>query len=120
MRIRFIERGAIKLKHRLPKADPFPSTECSKTLCPLCKKTPFSEPNRFGKFWTKCKTLSVGYRIIGQNCQNAGKLSTYEGETGRPSRVRLIEHINGLRKKEFRKYSTITSYVTSPLRTTKI
>ena len=99
MRIKFIERGAIKLKHRLSKADPFPSAECSKSLCPLCKKTPFSEPNRPGKFWTKCNTLSVGYRIICKNCQASGKLSSYEGETGRPGRVRLIEHVNGLRKK---------------------
>ena len=60
------------------------------------KVPPFSEPE---KIWTKCSTLSVGYRIICKNCQNSGKLSSYEGETGRPGRVRLIEHVNGLRKK---------------------
>ena len=100
MRIKFFERGAIILKHILSEADPFPSAECNNFVsCILCKKTPFSEPNRPGKCWSKCNTLSVGFRIICKNCQNAGKLTSYEGETGRPDCFRLIENVNGLRKK---------------------
>ena len=33
------------------------------------------------------------------NCKDQGKLSSYEGETGRPAKVRFIEHIKKLNKK---------------------
>ena len=100
MRIKFIEQAGTKLKNRLVRADPFPSKECHKSLCPICKTTPYSKVDRKGIFWTNCTTKNVGYRIICQNCAANQKISSYEGETGRPIRVRLIEHLNGLRKQD--------------------
>ena len=42
---------------------------------------------------------NFGYRIICKNCQKSNKVSSYEGETGRPARVRLNEHLAGLKNK---------------------
>ena len=61
--------------------------------------TEYSTPAERGTFWTKCTTKSVGYRIICRNCQKSNKVSSYEGETGRPARVRLNEHLAGLKNK---------------------
>ena len=99
LRIKFVEQGGVKLKNKLVRADPFPSAECGKLKCPVCKMTEFSTPAERGTFWTKCTTKSVGYRIICKNCQKSSKLASYEGETGRPARVRLGEHFAGLKNK---------------------
>ena len=45
-----------------------------------------------------CSTESVGYRIVCLTCKQQGKLATYEGETGRPAKVRFSEHIKNLQK----------------------
>ena len=83
----------------LVKSDPFPTQECATKLCPVCKKTPYSEPGDLKPFRTKCNTENVGYRISCQNCKLEGKLSKYEGETGRPVRVRFKEHLSAIKRK---------------------
>ena len=99
LKIRFIEQGGVKVKNLLVKANPFPTADCIDSLCPICKKTCVSDPGNKPTFRTPCSTEGVGYRIICMNCKDQGKLSSYEGETGRPAKVRFIEHIKKLNKK---------------------
>ena len=99
LKIRFMEQGGVKVKNLLVKANPFPTTDCFDALCPMCKKTCVSEPGDKPTYRTPCSTEGVGYRIVCMNCKEQGKLSTYEGETGRPAKVRFIEHIKNLKKK---------------------
>ena len=99
LKIRFIEQGGVKVKNLLVKANPFPTTDCIDALCPICKKTSVSDPGNKATYRTPCSTEGVGYRIVCMNCKEKGKLSTYEGETGRPAKVRFIEHIKKLNKK---------------------
>ena len=99
LKIRFIEQGSVKIKNLLVKANPFPTADCIDALCPICKKTSVSEPGDKPIFRAPCSTEGVGYRIVCINCKEQGKLSSYEGETGRPAKVRFIEHIKKLNKK---------------------
>ena len=99
LKIRFVEQGGIKVKNLLAKANPFPTADCLDVLCPICKRTSVSEPGDKPTYRTPCSTEGVGYRIVCLNCKEQGKLSTYEGETGRPAKVRFIEHIKNLNKK---------------------
>ena len=43
--------------------------------------------------------MGVGYSVICVNCENLGRKASYEGETGRPARVRFVEHISELERK---------------------
>ena len=99
LKIRFIEQGSVKIKNLLVKANPFPTADCTDAICPICKKTSVSDPGDKPTFRAPCSTEGVGYRIVCMNCREQGKLSSYEGETGRPAKVRFIEHIKMLNKK---------------------
>ena len=48
LRIKFVEQGGVKLKNKLVRTDPFPSAECGKVRCPICKMTEYSKEVPFG------------------------------------------------------------------------
>ena len=98
MRIKFIESGEVKIKNILSKKDPFPTQECQSKLCPLCKDTLYSVKGKLEDYRIPCDTPSVGYRIVCLNCAKIGKKASYEGETGRPCKVRFKEHLADIRK----------------------
>ena len=50
LRVKFVEQGGVKLKNKLVRADPFPSAECGKIRCPICKMTEYSTPTERGTF----------------------------------------------------------------------
>ena len=95
-KIKFMEQGGSKVKHLLVRQNPFPTSDCNDAICPLCKKTCVSETSDKPAFRVPCSTESVGYRIVCLNCKKIGKLAAYEGETGRPAKVRFSEHIKKL------------------------
>ena len=97
-RIKVVEGKGTKLKDFLIKKNPFGTQECQKQFCPLCKKTPHSDPGSLHKNRTPCETANVGYSIICLNCKAKNILTTYEGETGRLASVRTSEHIMDLNK----------------------
>ena len=97
-RIKFIEQGGSKIKNLLVKQNPFPTSDCHDAICPICKKTSVSETGDKPTYRVPCSTESVGYRIVCLTCKQQGKLATYEGETGRPAKVRFSEHIRDLQK----------------------
>ena len=97
-KIKFIEKGSAKIKNLLVKQNPFPTSDCHDPICPLCKKTSVSETGDKAVYRVPCSTESVGYRIVCIDCKNNGKLATYEGETGRPVKVRFSEHIKKLKQ----------------------
>ena len=43
--------------------------------------------------------MSVGYSVICVNCEKLGRKASYEGETGRPAKVRFSEHVSELDRK---------------------
>ena len=64
------------------------------------KKNPdFSDPGTKKKFRVHCQTEEVGYRVVCLNCKKSGKFASYEGETGRPAKIRFKEHVRGLKSK---------------------
>ena len=93
MKIKIIESGGTKLKDQLMKKNPFKTEDCHRSLCPICKLTPISDPGQKKPFRTHCATMGVGYRIACQNCAKSQKFVSYEGESGRPARVRFMEHV---------------------------
>ena len=93
MKIKIIESGGAKLKDQLMKKNPFKTEDCHRPLCPICKLTPISNPGQKKPFRKHCSTMGVGYRIVCQNCAKSEKVVSYEGESGRPARVRFIEHV---------------------------
>ena len=97
-RIKVVEGKGTKLKDFLIRKNPFGTQECQKQFCPLCKKTPHSDPGSLHKNRTPCETANVGYSIICLNCKAKNILTTYEGETGRLACVRTSEHIMDLNK----------------------
>ena len=97
-RIKVVEGKGAKLKDFLIRKNPFGTQECQKMLCPLCKKTPHSDPGSLHRNRTPCETASVGYSVICLNCRANNILTTYEGETGRLANVRTSEHILDLEK----------------------
>ena len=97
-KIKFIEKGGSKIKNLLVRQDPFPTSDCQDAICPICKKTSVSETGDKPTYRVPCSTESVGYRIVCLTCKGQGKLASYEGETGRPAKVRFSEHIKDLKK----------------------
>ena len=91
MSIRIIEKGGVKVKSLLTKADPFPNNEkCDVKFCPFCDPFPQLQvdPNQ------DCKSHNVGYSISCDSCD-----MKYEGETHRKIGVRGSEHVKDLKKK---------------------
>ena len=93
MRIKIVEKGGVKLKNLVVKNNPFKTEECLNKRCPVCKITPVTDPTDKSPFRVSCRTPGVVYEFICQKCLEAGKISKYIGETGRPINARGIEHV---------------------------
>ena len=98
IRIKILESGGLKVKNILCRNDPFPTKTCETQICPLCHDTPYSKVGDLKPFRTHCLTPGVGYRVECGNCKRVGIKASYEGETGRPVKVRLAEHITDLHR----------------------
>ena len=72
------------------KSEPLRKKECVRIDCFCC-----SRGNPGG-----CERNSSGYRIVCCTCESEGKLSHYEGETGRNPYSRVVEHISDLKNKK--------------------
>ena len=59
----------------------------------------FSETGPKSEFRVGCSTPNVGYRIVCLNCQKLGLKAAYEGETGKPVKVRFKRHLDDLKRK---------------------
>ena len=73
------------------KPDPLRKLGCNREECLPCKSA--------DKSGGDCEKNSVTYKITCQTCLQAGRITTYEGETGRNAFTRGIEHQQGLRQK---------------------
>ena len=71
------------------KAEPLRVVGCDRDECFPC--TGDSEKKR------DCEKNYVGYRITCLTCQLAGRLTTYDGESGRNGYARGLEHLQGLK-----------------------
>ena len=78
------------------KAEPLRKVGCRRQECFPCQTD--GESGRQGD----CERNSVGYRITCETCQEAGKLTTYEGESGRNGYARGLEHLQGLQTKSIK------------------
>ena len=94
LKIKVVEQGGVRIKSLLSKADPFPTQDCISERCPVCRTTAFTELGKKSQFRTPCSAMGVGYSVTCVNCEKLGRKSSYEGETGRPARVRFAEHIS--------------------------
>ena len=92
-RIKFVEKGGIKIENILVKKDPFVKEKCSQKLCPICK-------NESENISILCNSNNAGYRWTCVTCQNRGKVKVYEGETSRSARLRGIEHVKSYNGKK--------------------
>ena len=93
MRIKIVEKGGIKIKNLLVKADPFPKAICASEKCPFCQAQPQLSVKTRKNF--TCTTPNVGYSIQCLHCN-----ATYEGETARIARSRAQEHLNDLKQEK--------------------
>ena len=59
----------------------------------VCKDTLYSETGPKSQFRVGCSTPNVGYRVVCLNCQKLGLKAAYEGETGKPVKVRFKRHL---------------------------
>ena len=73
------------MKH-VAKAEPLRSKGCGRAECFPCSTG-----------WGKCEKNGAGSRIVCLTCQEAGKCTVYEGETGRNGFTRGSEHLDALR-----------------------
>ena len=89
LRVTVRERAGVSLKHDA-KAEPLRNNSCGRHDCLCCSK---GKPG-------KCEQNSVGYRIKCESCQGAGKFVHYEGETGRSTYSRGLEHQKDIRYKD--------------------
>ena len=88
IRVSVVTRAGQSVR-RDAKAEPLKVVGCEREECFPC--TGDSERKR------DCERNSVGYRITCLTCQQAGKLTTYDGESGRNGYARGLEHMQGLR-----------------------
>ena len=92
-RIKFVEKGGVKIEQMLTNKNPFENKRCSDKWCPLCK-------GDYGEIKIPCNTNNAGYRWICKTCEKDKKVAkVYEGETSRSIRIRTMEHIAGYRNK---------------------
>ena len=85
MRVAVLERAGDSVKH-IAKAEPLRIQSCGRNECFPCQSG-----------GGKCEKNGTGYRIVCLTCQAAGKVSEYEGETGRNGYTRGAEHLSALR-----------------------
>ena len=97
-RIKFEERGGIKMKDILGAKNPFKKSKCIQKTCPLCSA---SEYIQVSPEETKipCNSNNVGYKWQCVTCQERNITKVYEGETGRSARIRGAEHLKEYEKK---------------------
>ena len=99
IKIKILETAGTKVNNLISRKDPFPTNDCISPHCPLCKDTMFSETGPKSEFRVGCSTPNVGYRIVCLNCQKLGLKAAYEGETGKPVKVRFKRHLDDLKRK---------------------
>ena len=97
-RIKFEERGGIKIKDILGAKNPFMKSKCILKTCPLCSGSEYiqvspDEPK------IPCNSNNVGYKWQCVTCQERNITKVYEGETGRSARIRGAEHLKEYEKK---------------------
>ena len=79
------------------KAEPLREVGCQREECFPCQGA--------GEWDHKkgdCERNSVGYIIVCVTCQEAGRVTTYEGESGRNGYARGLEHLQGLRTRSIK------------------
>ena len=85
-RIKIVERTGSTIKSMLSKKAPWPSSRCqAEEECFYCMTSPQGKGS--------CRNTGVGYRIICTLCTEEGRVSSYEGETGRNLKVRGSKHL---------------------------
>ena len=82
-RIKFIEKGGVKLINKITVTDPF-RENCTEKDCLACRNS--------SKKFTNCRKNNVGYSIFCKNCTKEKRTKVYEGETGRNMYNRSKEH----------------------------
>ena len=85
-----VQRAGISVKADA-KPEPLRKPGCEREDCMICK----SQDKKKGD----CQKNSVTYKITCNTCLQAGRVTTYEGETGRNAFVRGLEHQQDLRRK---------------------
>ena len=93
IRVSVVTRAGQSVR-RDAKAEPLRVVGCEREECFPC--TGDSERKH------DCERNSVGYRITCLTCQQAGKLTTYDGESGRNGYARGLEHMQGLRTRSYK------------------
>ena len=89
-RIRFIERGGVKIKDMVCRSNPWENQDCQREDCPICQGAE-GEGNQMGK----CRTEGIVYRISCIECKNNDIKSCYIGESSRSGYCRIKEHKAG-------------------------
>ena len=107
-RIKFVEKGGVKVKQILTNKYPFKNEKCKEKWCPLCK-------GDYGDFKIACNSKNAGYRWICKTCEKTKKeIKAYEGESSRSIRIRSKEHVAGYRNKQLNnflyKHKTLEHY----------
>ena len=109
-RVKFVEKGGLKMKDILCIKNPFKGSKCEEKKCPMCNNSKYVEGNpEDNKF--PCNSNNVGYRWRCLKCKERDITKIYEGETGRSARIRGSEHVNDLLKK--RKNSVLFKHISS-------
>ena len=85
MRVAVSERAGDAIKH-VAKAEPLKKKGCNNEECFPCSTG-----------GGQCRKNGAGYRIRCETCHRAGILTLYEGETGRNSFTRGLEHKSAIR-----------------------
>ena len=85
MRVAVLERAGDSVKH-IAKSEPLRIQSCGRNECFPCQSG-----------GGKCEKNGTGYKIVCLTCQSPGKVSEYEGETGRNGYTRGAEHLSALR-----------------------
>ena len=97
-RIKIVEKGGSKIRDMLATKNSDKKSECSKKKCPLCKSSKFVEINPKGNQYP-CNTNNVGYWWHCLICRQENKTKVDEGESSRSARIRGLEHLSELEKK---------------------
>ena len=86
-RIKVVERTGSTVEAKLSRKAPWPTVRCEeKQECFYCTTSKEAK--------TSCRTPGVGYVIICDLCANEeGRISTYQGETGKNLHVRGKKHL---------------------------
>ena len=95
-RVKFVEKGGMKIKNILCKKNPFKKSKCQEKTCPMCFKSEFVEITT-EEVKVLCNTNNVCYRWTCVVCKEQDKVKVYEGESSRSARLRGAEHLKQLK-----------------------